>query len=1236
MKHSRYKRIATTALISFLMAMNTLPVQVRADEELPQEEITEQTYDESEILTEEEPSEEYTPEPVDEQTVEVEAEPTEAAPEVVEEPAAEPVEEPVAEPVEESAEEYEEPVENALGKADFPGEIIVESEDNQHYYVDLDGFTVTVTTQPGAFEEKAVLSTSVLENDSEEYQTAEEALKESEQAYDGMLAFDIHFENAEGVEIEPNGKVTVKFTAKAEVLSDIAPDTVDASSIQILHIVETPEEESAAIAEVVADNSADTPDVNVVISDNAVEKVSADFDVESFSTFALTWKVGDEDQGATIHFVELNNDGTFTELGPEVSLDTNAASVSLSTDFPDVVEGENTKEYRYVAGYYSTTEATVLDSAGIVPINAVLTKTEDGKWECDPTLLGADNIPVANGSHIYATYKQFVPAGNTPSGGDASKIKPDAFKNVSNNNDGTYTIRLDINGHQLEEKQGANILLIFDRTSSMEENNMGSVTRMVAAQRAVHTLIDALQPGTNPIKVAVLSFHRSADDDYVSWTSDGSAITNFTDGLEPELNGSYSGHGGTNWEAAFDKAKNIITTLPEADASNPTYLVFLTDGNPTFYNGATSIHSEATNADPDYTRARTSASGVNSAIPIYGIYCANEGAWRLLEYLMNDLATADYGSHTTSYIPANSQDALNQAFSAIANTILDTLGASQSTTNDGITSLTTTSATAGAAGSFKYYKTTRPSGLADDAIIPENQLVPWDNAPAASYSPETGVTWDLESEGILADNTSYTLEFTVWPSQAAYDLLADLNNGIKVYEAGHENSITDEERAQVYQSESDGKFYLRTNTNFDTTYTFNQNTYTDNGTTQSQSDMVLTTDEISAKKEWLNLLDSRDMSQDYPTVDLAVSKDGKHYLDVTLSEATGWQVDGIDISCGILLDDAYARTHGLAVSNYPTVPGPDGTTYYLLETGHDYSMVESGAGAHYYDLVADVYRPMVINGTRKMLVKVDAADNTTYTIDGKFYKEHTSVNLIDAINHRRSWLNLTKVLSDDSATPPEGTLFEYTIQITVPADVIEAESDEKYILFQVRDKDGGVVDTADITTTAQIYNSNYLYVESGTTFTLSIEEGWNVRFLNLISRTEFEITETEENTFEFVSVVGTARQNTGNNASGTWHDVDWDTTVAGTKISGSITQGNTDFTAKYTNKYLEIEIPVEKKWLNADGSTTWPTSVASVTVKLLADDADTGKTVTLTSAKQSDKFTNGDRIHTRRSRSGWI
>ena len=51
----------------------------------------------------------------------------------------------------------------------------------------------------------------------------------------------------------------------------------------------------------------------------------------------------------------------------------------------------------------------------------------------------------------------------------------------------------------------------------------------------------------------------------------------------------------------------------------------------------------------------------------------------------------------------------------------------------------------------------------------------------------------------LESGVHYVVTFKVWPSQDAYDLVANLNNGVKVYEAGKPNSITPEEREQVVE-----------------------------------------------------------------------------------------------------------------------------------------------------------------------------------------------------------------------------------------------------------------------------------------------------------------------------------------------------------------------------------------------------------------------------------------------------
>ena len=43
----------------------------------------------------------------------------------------------------------------------------------------------------------------------------------------------------------------------------------------------------------------------------------------------------------------------------------------------------------------------------------------------------------------------------------------------------------------------------------------------------------------------------------------------------------------------------------------------------------------------------------------------------------------------------------------------------------------------------------------------------------------TEVKWDLSPLGLLKDGYSYELDFVVWPNQDAYDLVADLNNGLR-------------------------------------------------------------------------------------------------------------------------------------------------------------------------------------------------------------------------------------------------------------------------------------------------------------------------------------------------------------------------------------------------------------------------------------------------------------------------
>ena len=128
-------------------------------------------------------------------------------------------------------------------------------------------------------------------------------------------------------------------------------------------------------------------------------------------------------------------------------------------------------------------------------------------------------------------------------------------------------------------------------------------------------------------------------------------------------------------------------------------------------------------------------------------------------------------------------------------------------------------------------------------------------------------------------------------------------------------------------------------------------------------------------------------------------------------------------------------------------PNGDGTgTVIVHEQGHDYWLSEPESFSYYWDLVTDIYHPMVINGVTTMLVQVNAADvpgdmpsdnNIKYTdtdstvyyrFNNKVYKVTSDTNcVLQGTNYRRSNLNLTKTISE---AHPMDDYFEYEAVVT--------------------------------------------------------------------------------------------------------------------------------------------------------------------------------------------------------------
>lgn len=261
------------------------------------------------------------------------------------------------------AEEPEEELPEVL-----PPQVIVPEKKTdvpQVFRQELDNVIVEVTAEEGVLPEDAELRVEELEEDGDQYQAAKEALDDAGTEYSGMMALDISFWVGDE-EIEPDGNVQVSMKLRQKAL----PEEVKPESLVVQHLAE---EDGKLSVEAVADYGEET---NGTIEINENEHVTAEFEVESFSTFTITWtdpmtnetiKIGvkayDQDTGE-----EINKD---VNLSIQPSEDDGIYFADLSSaNHTDAVEIEG---YRYVEARYENNIITKLQVT-------ILVVPDTGKW----------------------------------------------------------------------------------------------------------------------------------------------------------------------------------------------------------------------------------------------------------------------------------------------------------------------------------------------------------------------------------------------------------------------------------------------------------------------------------------------------------------------------------------------------------------------------------------------------------------------------------------------------------------------------------------------------------------------------------------------------------------------------------------------------------------------------------------------------------------------------------------
>lgn len=150
-----------------------------------------------------------------------------------------------------------------------------------------------------------------------------------------------------------------------------------------------------------------------------------------------------------------------------------------------------------------------------------------------------------------------------------------------------------------------------------------------------------------------------------------------------------------------------------------------------------------------------------------------------------------------------------------------------------------------------------------------------------------------------------------------------------------------------------------------------------------------------------------------------------------LEIGTRWAKD-FSIATGHMLSEARMDALGMDKSAYPSGKYPadadDGVTYYILEEGHDYTIVEPDVGFE-FDFSAPLYHPMIVDGVLQSVNFTRDGDNVTFT---DMTESAEGLSSLRVENTLRGYINLRKkvVDSEGSEIGQDKTKFVYAIELT--------------------------------------------------------------------------------------------------------------------------------------------------------------------------------------------------------------
>ncbi len=541
----------------------------------------------------------------------------------------------------------------------------------------------------------------------------------------------------------------------------------------------------------------------------------------------------------------------------------------------------NPTEYTYYISEQPGGDSSIQYDNTQYKVTVTLSQQREGRWPNYSYSYRTDSITysVSNISTKEVTFTNIIRDGGTvePDPG-ASLGEPAHRKYIEAKEDGTYQLSLDVTGKTKENQQitehPVDIILVIDRSGSMKrqldnDNDAGQNdnSRMEIVQKRANDMINQLLPSDQPHnnEMAIVSFSGSQNDGQwndattnQNWTSDASALTTTVNSLRS--------NGGTNWEAGLRNANEL---LEKARPNAVTFVVFLSDGDPTYYydNGNTAGKGSEYDATA-YEHAINEADKIKNSVRFYSIGVGPKENNKKMEAFAQDLQKK---GKNAKYFSGDDENALKDAFDNITTEIL-TSGYTNVTITD---TLSEYAEFVGVDANGTGITVTRTNKNGTIEPVPNSDY----ELTVNPNTKQVSIRW-LK---MLEDGVTYTISFTVKPSQKASD--AYIQNG-----GAYPNGIVGE----TGTGDTDGQPGFYSNATATLTYNGDGN---DQTIDYSKPVIQIQTTTIPVEKIWMDQGNTAHRS-DSITAELYYKESESPYRSVTLKEANGWKDQFANIPVG--------------------------------------------------------------------------------------------------------------------------------------------------------------------------------------------------------------------------------------------------------------------------------------------------------------------------------------------------